>query len=332
MRIQKTHVFSLAIASLIACAIPTFAQQLGPLVLEDEAIELQSEDVLAESLPEEIDNRFRIGIDCGPAPEALRVHLRLHDDSGVMVNSVMGDSPAGRAGIKRFDIIVEADGRPISSVADLVTAVNRTGSSEMRLAVIHEGKEQLITVTPEERDPEEIERIRNGFARRLGQNAFPQDFGIDLGEQIQEQLEQAFGQFPMPQGFPQGQFGFRRINPGILLDRNQLPNGFNLKMQVERNNNGPATIKIERGDDKWEVTENDLDQLPADVRPMVENMLNGGRMQFRGLMPPQAPAPPAIPRRAARPNADPQLQKRFDGLELKMQELQDAIRSIQGDR
>ena len=327
MKIQKTHVFSLAIASLIACAIPTFAQQLQPLVLEDEAIELS--DDATESLPQDFDNRYRIGIDCSPAPEALRVHLRLHEDSGLLVNSVMGDSPAGRAGVKRFDVIVEANGEPVATVADLVRAVNKVGSAEMRLAVIHEGSEKLITVTPEERDAEEIERIRNGFARQLGQNMFPPEFGRDLGDQIQEQLEQAFGgQFP----FPQGQFGFRRINPGIRLDRAQLPNGFNLKMQVERNNNGPATIKIERGNDKWEVTEDDLDQLPADVRPMVENMLNGGQMQFHGLMAPPRPQVPAIPRRAARPKADPQLQKRFDGLELKMQELQDAIRSIQTDR
>lgn len=325
MKIHRTHMFSLGIAATLACAIPAFAQELNVLVADAEVDR-------AEVVPEDEENRYRIGIDCAPAPESLRVHLRLHDDSGLLVNSVMDDSPAGRAGIKRFDVIVEANGEPVASVADLVRAVNTAKDSEMTIALIHEGKELLVKLAPDKRDEDEIERIRNGFMRQLGQGAWPPGMQADLGAQIQDQLEQAFGQMQLPPG----QFRFRRLNPGILLDRAQIPNGFNLKMHVERHNNGRATIKIERGDQKWEVTEDELDKLPDDIRPMVENMLNGNRINVQGLMAPnvgQLPAVPKIPgRQTPRRKVRDDLSDRFDGLELKMEELQNAIRSIQGDK
>ena len=313
MRIQRTHLFSLGIATLLACAIPAFAQELNGFV------QAEDEVAVAEAAPDTFENQYRIGLDCAPAPEVLRVHLRLHDDSGMMVNHVMPGSPAERAGIKRHDVIVEANGHPVASIVDLSRAVNEARDAEMSIAVIQEGQERLLKVTPEERSEDEIDRIRNGFGRRLGQGAWPPGLGPDFGQRLQEQLDRAMGQIQ------QAPFGFRQFGPGILLDdedvqiQQQIPNG--MKMQIERNNNGPARITIERGGDKWEVTENDVDQLPDDIRPMVENMLNGRRFI------------PSVPQRPARPRANEEkVQDRFDGLELKIEELQDAIRSIQGDR
>lgn len=322
MKINKNQVLSFGIAMMLACAIPTFAQQL-PLLVNDADI------VVAEAEPANdvltVDNQYRIGLDCAPVSEALRVHLRLPDDAGLLVNGVMSNSPAGRAGIQRFDIVVEADGTPVTSIGDLVRAVNEAKDTELNMAIIHEGERQLVKVTPEKRDESEILRLRNGFANRVGRNAWPQGMGPDFSQQIQRQIEEAMEQM---QFGPLG--GFRQFGPGIVLDNHQLPNGFNLKMSVERNNDGPATIKIERGDEKWEVTEDNLNALPDDVRPMVENMLNGGRLNLQGLMAPNA-LPPALPAPPAAPQNDRRLQDRFDGLELKMQELQDAIRSIQGN-
>ena len=330
MKINTNQVLSFSIAMMLACAIPTFAQELQ-LLVNDADIAVAEVDPVQDVLT--VDNQYRIGLDCAPVSEALRVHLRLADGAGLLVNGVMSNSPAGRAGIQRFDIVVEADGAPVTSIGDLVRAVNGAKDTELSLAIVHEGEQQIVKVTPEKRDEEEIERLRNGFANRLGQNAWPPGMGPDFSQQIQRQIEQAMEQMKFG---PHG--GFRQFGPGIVLDNHQLPNGFNLKMSVERNNDGPATIKIERGDERWEVTEDNLNALPDDVRPMVENMLNGGRLNLQGLMAPNAlpaipamPAMPAVPARPAAPQNDKRLQDRFDGLELKMQELQDAIRSIQGN-
>ena len=51
---------------------------------------------------------------------------------------------------------------------------------------------------------------------------------------------------------------------------------------VSKEGDKPANITVKRGDKKWEVTEKQLDKLPADVRPFVEQMLGRGAMGIFG--------------------------------------------------
>ena len=79
------------------------------------------------------ENRYFIGLACDEVSEALRLHLKLGEDSGLLVNAVLDDSPAGRAGVQRFDVIVEANGKPVASIFDLVTVVNEAKENGMDL-------------------------------------------------------------------------------------------------------------------------------------------------------------------------------------------------------
>ena len=332
MPIHKAHLTSLGFAALLACAIPAMAQELQGIVGESRGA------VGAEADPhEQLENRYRIGIDCGPAPEMLRVHLRLPEDSGLLVNSVMDGSPADAAGIKRFDLITDANGKRVASVSDLVRAVNKSADQAMELSIIRRGEEKVVSVTPEERDEEEVRRLRRGFANRLGRGW--RDFdGFDDFSRAQEEFRRAAEEMRRF-GAGTGWQGFGPVfGPGIVVDdqddQQSLPGELNLSVQVERSNNGPVKIKVRRGSDTWEITEDELDELPDDVRPMVENMLSGKRAGF-GFMTPGTPRfRPSLPRGLPgnnRRNSNERLQERFDGLELRMEELQKAIQSIQGD-
>jgi len=152
-----------------------------------------------------------------------------------------------------------------------------------------------------------------------------------------------------PFGGGLGANGWRQVMPGIMFDANefdplqseQLPNGFNFQMQVERNGDGPANIKVQHDGKSWEVSEDDLDDLPEEVRPMVEGMLNGNRGSLHGMMVAPnmhklAPVAPLAPRprddSLRRNDSQRRLEKEFDGLKLQMRELQDAIRSFQEDK
>lgn len=345
MPIQKTHLSALACAAILACALPAIAQNLPGFGANGVV------DVQAEVLPQDqIENRYRIGIDCAPASEALRAHLRLQEDTGLLVKGVLDASPGGRAGIKRHDIIVAADGQPLTSVQDLVVAVNEAKESEMTLAIIHAGEEHTIKVTPEERNPEEIARLRNGFANRLGrQNPLLQGLAMgDMQAEIQRAIEEMEAQLgPMQNGFRM------HMGPGIMFPNGAAPsvgnpgvngwssskssmtrsfqsNGEKVTITIDRDDDKPAQIKVQRGGDSWELTEKELDQLPKDIRALVQSQLNG-RGTLQGLMGPMGF--PTLPRKPARPgnNNNRRMEDRFDGVELKLQELQDAIRSIQGN-
>jgi hypothetical protein len=64
------------------------------------------------------------------------------------------------------------------------------------------------------------------------------------------------------------------IAAGADLGRLELPE--NMTIKIERHGKEPAKIAVNRGDEKWEITEDQLENLPADLRPLVERSLGSG--------------------------------------------------------
>ena len=111
-----------------------------------------------------------------------------------------------------------------------------------------------------------------------------------------------------------------------------------MSVAISKEGDQPAKITVHRGNDKWEVTEKDLDKLPADVRPFVEQMLGHGMVGVvGGAVPPmmsggfsagggtfQLPAPPAG---MTQPQPFPgspdrqMMEKRFDEMNRRMDQL-----------
>jgi S1-C subfamily serine protease len=105
-----------------------------------------------------------IGITGGSLTPAIVDALKLHADKGVLVNEVVQDGPADKAGIKAGDteatiegaqvrlggdIITEIDGEPIGSMEDLIDAVDAAKpGDEMELTLVRDdGEEKTVTVT-----------------------------------------------------------------------------------------------------------------------------------------------------------------------------------------
>jgi TolA-binding protein len=68
-------------------------------------------------------------------------------------------------------------------------------------------------------------------------------------------------------------FRYRILHPGTILPPGHpggLPVPENLSVMIHKEGNEPAKIVVKRGDDKWEITEKELDKLPKDVRTHVE--------------------------------------------------------------
>jgi serine protease Do len=68
-------------------------------------------------------------------------------DEGALVESVTKASPAEKAGIKRLDVIVGVDGKPIKTSSDLVGVIaSRREGNVAKLDIIREGRKQTISV------------------------------------------------------------------------------------------------------------------------------------------------------------------------------------------
>jgi serine protease Do len=76
----------------------------------------------------------------------LRRAVGLPDQPGVLVRGVKDDSPAGKAGVERGDLIIEANGRPIEALDDLYTAIE-AANGELSIKTLRGTEEQNRTLS-----------------------------------------------------------------------------------------------------------------------------------------------------------------------------------------
>ena len=91
--------------------------------------------------------RPRLGVALAPPRHARRMRsaVGLPERDGLLVRGVVRGSPAERAGVERGDLLVSAAGRPLTSVDDLLDALEAAGD-ELALGVVRGAEEREIAV------------------------------------------------------------------------------------------------------------------------------------------------------------------------------------------
>jgi len=112
-----------------------------------------------------------IGVQTGPLLPGMRSHLKkqltsLPDDAGMMVYQVMPESPATVAGLEKYDIVLRADGQPLTSAGKLQEVLNRRNfGTSVRLDVLHEGQPKTVyTLVLERPEGESSPALGGSFA------------------------------------------------------------------------------------------------------------------------------------------------------------------------
>ncbi len=190
-----------------------------------------------------------------------------------MVEAVVPDSPAAKAGIVQHDILLRAGGKPLAERRDLVRAIEASKQAKLKIDLIHGGKPKTVEATPAKR-PDEARR-------HVGAAPAPADW--DTMEKWLHGMwsdGQADGQRPP--------LRFRFVHPGMILPPGVAvapPLPADMSVVISKEGDHPAKIVVRRGSQKWEVTEKELDKLPADIRPHVERMLGRGMLGLVGALP-----------------------------------------------
>ncbi len=118
--------------------------------------------------------RAWLGVRLAPVPEALKAHL---GSDGVMVTNVVVDSPADKAGLERYDVIVEFGGQAVHAFADLQAALEKVDpGQDVTLRIIRNGREQVLHVRPGRR-PEERFDFRFRYDEPQAERDFLRYFG-----------------------------------------------------------------------------------------------------------------------------------------------------------
>jgi len=106
------------------------------------------------------------------------------DTKGVAIPQVMPDTPAAKAGIEPYDVVVKFNGKPVTSPRELLNAVAQTPpGTEATITVLRNGKEKTFKITVSTR-PSELAKATTppSSQERLGLVV------TDLTDQLARQL------------------------------------------------------------------------------------------------------------------------------------------------
>jgi serine protease Do len=124
---------------------------------------------------------------------------------GVLVNEVVEDSPAEKAGIVKGDVIISFDGKKTDSIERLTSLVRKTTpGTEVEIKAIRDGEEKDFEVTIGESsssswydsNPEKVKVER----KTIGPFKWNFHSGLKLGVAIQDLTEQLGGYFGVKKG------------------------------------------------------------------------------------------------------------------------------------
>ncbi len=198
-------------------------------------------------------DRGYIGVQIETVDEVIAKSAGLDNVAGAMVQGVLPDSPAKKAGIEMGDIILEVDGKKVSSSNELqsIIAKKRAGD-DVSLTLWRDGKKISKTVTlkaregeeladsaPVKGEPEEAEKEASsykfgelGFSVEPLNSSLKEKFDIDHGAYISsvERFGAAFN---------------RRLAPdGVIykVDKQEINSVKDLKKALEGKSKGQAVV------------------------------------------------------------------------------------------
>ncbi|MDR1963668.1 MAG: PDZ domain-containing protein [Planctomycetaceae bacterium] len=236
---------------------------------------------------------FWIGVQVTPVPDILLSHFGVNKDkeaSGrVVIEQVVTDSPAAKAGLKRGDVILQFAGKEINTLHDLVEQVSEAKETTKPIQIIRDGTKIDLTITPAPRPSETL--VVQGNPMFPGRSILPQPLlpppGMKLGPEIwigprdpQKMMRE------MEEYFRQMQGGVDGDQLLILPEQDdQLPqsktsaSGKHLSVSSVTGKDGKTKIRVKQvlksGDSTeekdWEVE--NIDDLPEEIRHEVKGLL-----------------------------------------------------------
>jgi serine protease Do len=90
--------------------------------------------------------------------------LGIETTEGVLISDVLKDSAAEKAGIKKYDVLVEFNGKPVKSARQLtIDVASLKPGMQVEMVVLRKGQRQNLTVTlgkrPQERKPDVVPNV-----------------------------------------------------------------------------------------------------------------------------------------------------------------------------
>jgi serine protease Do len=190
-----------------------------------------------------------IGVVIQKITPEISKHLELQENTGALVSKVMPDGPAAKGGLKRYDVIVEFDGKPIGEMSDLprivaATPVGRT----VKMVVLRDGKKKNLEVhvdAMEEPKEATLAEAEQGSASQYG--LLVQDLTPELAKNLGVEEDHGVVITGVAPGSPAAQAGLRREDVILEVDKEEIKGVAQLEKSLAAAEEG-ALLLIRRGD------------------------------------------------------------------------------------
>jgi serine protease Do len=180
----------------------------------------------------------------------LAEHLELEGEGGALVSRVMPDGPADKAGIKRYDVIVEFDGQTVEEMNDLPRIVASTPvEKKVKVVVLRDGKQKALKARvgklEEASDTKLATATPGGGAGSFGLRV--QDLTSDLASRLGVEEEHGVVITGVQPGSSAAEAGLRREDVILEIDKNEIADVGDLETHLAEADEG-ALLLIRRGD------------------------------------------------------------------------------------
>ncbi|HLL71849.1 MAG TPA: PDZ domain-containing protein [Pyrinomonadaceae bacterium] len=105
----------------------------------------------------------RIGITTQTLTDQLADYFGVGTGGGLLVTSVVENSPAAKAGLKAGDVVTEVDGARLKTAGELARALNRKDEGDVTITVMRDRKTRTLKVTPDRSQHEPTFLTPNAF-------------------------------------------------------------------------------------------------------------------------------------------------------------------------
>jgi C-terminal processing protease CtpA/Prc len=94
---------------------------------------------------------------CRPSKNLFARSLSLPEGKGLLLSEVVNDSPAKKAGLQLYDVVLGVEKLDLTKTEDLAEQVQRTEGKPIELRLIRHAKPLTLSVTPIERPQATVE-------------------------------------------------------------------------------------------------------------------------------------------------------------------------------
>ncbi len=113
--------------------------------------------------------RGYLGVTIKPIDEDVRKVLGLKSNKGALINSIEAGSPADKAGLKTYDVIIEVEGEPIKDDNDLKFKIAELPPGKrINIKIIRDGKEKIVSTKLGKQDSDDEATIESSSEEGLG--------------------------------------------------------------------------------------------------------------------------------------------------------------------